>query len=76
MKKTTVVAVILAVLVLISLVQAVQLGGLKTKLEGGNVKVSSSAGSSPVASGSSADSGRTAALPSSVSSLPQMVGGC
>jgi len=76
MKATTIVAVILGILVIISIVQAFQLNGLKDKVKVGQLSVSSSSTKTKVAV-SSGDSGkRTAALPSSVKNLPQMVGGC
>jgi regulatory protein YycH of two-component signal transduction system YycFG len=75
MKQTTIVAVILAVLVLISVVQAFQLNSLKAKVSDGQLSVGSSSGKTPVAS--SGDSGKkTASLPSSIKDLPTMVGGC
>lgn len=74
MKKTTIVAIILGVLVLISLVQAFQLNGLKTKLAEG--KVVSSAGSATSTASAGGSAGKTSPLPSSVQNLPQMVGGC
>lgn len=78
MEKTTIIAIILGVLVLISVVQAVQLNGLKEKVSDGRFSVSSSGSSArtSVSSGSSDSDKRTAALPSSVKNLPQMVGGC
>ena len=75
MKTTTIVAVILGVLVLVSLVQAIQLNSLKTKMADSQLSVKSSSSSTPVAS-SGDSSKKTAALPSSVKNLPQMVGGC
>jgi len=74
MEKTTIVAIILGVLVLVSVVQAFQLNGLKEKVADGQLKVSSSS-STPVTSSAGADK-KTAALPSSVKNLPDMVGGC
>lgn len=74
MKKTTIVTIILGVLVLISVVQAFQLNGLKTNLEEGQVSISSSGSSAPVSSGGT--SGGTGSLPSSIKDLPTMVGGC
>tara|TARA_Y100000310_G_scaffold333188_1_gene410218 strand:+ start:1635 stop:1862 length:228 start_codon:yes stop_codon:yes gene_type:complete len=75
MKQATIVAIVLAVLVLISAVQAFQLNALKTKVEEGGLKLSSSSSGSSVAS--SGGGGRsTGSLPSSIRDLPQMVGGC
>ena len=75
MNKTTIVAIILGVLVLISVVQAVQLNGLKEKVSEGQLSVKSASSTTAVAS--SGSSGKTtASLPSSVKDLPQMVGGC
>ncbi len=64
MKKTTLIAVILGVLLLISVVQAFQLNGLKEKVEEGSLTVSSSGNTGAVSSGSSG--GKTVALPASV----------
>lgn len=73
MKTTTIVAIILGVLVLISVVQAFQLNGLKEKVTEGQLSVkSTSASSVPVAAGNK----KTESLPSSIKDLPQMVGGC
>ena len=75
MKQTTIVAIILGVLVLISVIQAFQLNSLKSDVEESQLSVSSSGVKTAVAS--SGDSGKPAAsLPSSVKDLPQMVGGC
>ena len=75
MKTTTIVAVILGILVLISVVQAFQLNSLKDKITEGQLEVKSSSSTTPVAS--SGDSGKkTASLPASVKNLPKMVGGC
>lgn len=75
MKKTTLVAIILGVLVILSAVQVVQLNGLKTKVKEGGVSVQTAGSTTPVAS--SGDTGKTtSALPSSIKDLPQMVGGC
>lgn len=77
MKQTTLVAIILGVLVLISVVQAFQLSGLKNNVIEGQLSISSSSTNTRVASSGSDDtSRRAAALPSSVKNLPQMVGGC
>lgn len=75
MKPTTIVAIILGVLIIISVVQAFQLNGLKTKMEEGKLSIGSS--SSKTSATSSGDSNqKTSTLPSSVKDLPQMVGGC
>lgn len=74
MKTTTIVAIILGVLVLISVAQALQLNSLKSKVAEGQLSIGSSSSKTPVAS--SEGSGKTASLPSSVKELPQMVGGC
>lgn len=75
MKTTTIVAVILGILVLISVVQAFQLNSLKDKIAGGQLEIKSSSSKTPIAS--SGDSGKkTASLPTSIKNLPKMVGGC
>ena len=76
MKTTTIVAIILGVLVLISVVQAFQLNGLKEKIAGGQLSVSSSGNNAGTSASSGSSSKKTAALPSSIKNLPQMVGGC
>jgi len=72
MKQTTIVAIVLGVLVLISLVQAFQLNGLKTKMVSGDSTGSVNINTPTASSGGE----RTVALPKSVKDLPQMVGGC
>ena len=75
MKTTTIVAVILGVLVLVSVVQAFQLNGLKEKVTDGQLSIKSASSTTPVASSGSSGK-KTASLPSSIKNLPQMVGGC
>lgn len=72
MKTTTIIAIVLGVLVLISAVQAFQLNGLKAKVEQGQVGFSSGGSATPLASGAGSGSG----VPPSLDDLPQMVGGC
>jgi len=72
MNKTNILAIVLAVLVVISVVQAFQLTGLKTKLDSGQVSTKSV----KPAVKSSPGSGDSANLPKSLDNLPQMVGGC
>lgn len=72
MKQTTIVAIVLGVLVLISLAQAFQLNGLKTRMASGDS--TGSVGINAPTAGSGGE--RTVALPTSVKNLPQMVGGC
>jgi len=76
MKTTTIVAIILGVLVLISIVQAFQLNGLKKKVAEGQLTVGSSAGKTTPLSAPTSGGQKAASLPSSVKELPQMVGGC
>jgi hypothetical protein len=75
MKYTTLIGIVLGVLVLISVVQALQLTGLKGKLSEGGVSVKASTGSTVATSGDSAPK-RTQAVPKSLQDLPTMVGGC
>lgn len=77
MKHTTIVAIILGVLVLISVVQAFQLTGLKTKISSEELTVSSSTekATAPLASPATGSKIKTK-LPSSIKNLPNMVGGC
>ncbi|RME54936.1 hypothetical protein D6777_02230 [Candidatus Woesearchaeota archaeon] len=72
MNEKTIVAIILAVLVLISGVQAYKLTTLKQDLKSGATLV---AAKEPATSSSGA-SGSAPKLPSSLNNLPQMVGGC
>jgi len=75
MKKEVLITLVLAILVLVSLVQALQLRSLKSQIETGSFSVQTKAAATPVASGS-AGSGGSPALPQSLDNLPQMVGGC
>ncbi|MBI4450953.1 hypothetical protein HY642_03185 [Candidatus Woesearchaeota archaeon] len=79
MNKSVILAVVLGALVVISVIQAIQLSGLKGKLEAGGVtaKVTAPAqtttqATAPQASAPSSD----VKVPASVKNLPQMVGGC
>ena len=73
MNQKTIIALILAVLVLVSVVQAFQLTSLREKVKTGGLSLSSSNSGTPVAS----SGGKTiGTVPSSVKDLPQMVGGC
>ncbi len=77
MKTTTVISIILGVLLLISVVQAFQLNGLKEKVAEGQLSVSSSSAANKTSSSSSSgDSRQTGELPKSIKNLPAMVGGC
>jgi len=62
-----VIVIVLAVLVVVSAVQAFQLSDVKDKIQSGAV-VSSGSGSGGSTGGAS--------LPSSLDNLPKMVGGC
>lgn len=64
-KANLIIAVVLAVLLLLSVVQAFQINSIKTKIASGTFKVASSGGTS---SGGN--------LPSGLQNLPNMVGGC
>lgn len=72
MRSSIIITVVLAVLVLISVVQAFQLYELKSKVAAGGLSVSSS--KTAVSSGD-----KSGELPSNIKKLPelpQMVGGC
>lgn len=71
MDKNVIISLVLGVLVVIAVLQAVQLVGLKNKLSGGAVNTGSA--NVPVQAGGS---GNGAQLPSNLQNLPQMVGGC
>jgi len=73
MKKTTILTVVLAVLVLVSVVQAVQLDGLKEVVSEGQLTVKSASTTLPVAN---SPAKTTSSVPKSIQNLPQMVGGC
>ena len=66
MNKNVIFAIILAILILISAVQAVQLTTLKSKIDAGSVKI---AGTKTTVQSSTGGA-------SSVNDLPTMVGGC
>jgi len=68
--------IVLIFLLIISVVQAVQLSGLKSTLENSPVKLSSGSAKQSVPVASGGHSGQGASLPSSLDDLPSMVGGC
>ncbi|NQV08435.1 hypothetical protein HQ529_01130 [Candidatus Woesearchaeota archaeon] len=76
MKKNTIMVVVLAVLVLISVVQAVQLTSVKAKLSSDDFTVSSAKAQKTVAASSPGASSSGAQLPTSLDQLDTMVGGC
>jgi len=77
MKSATIVAIVLGVLVVLSMVQAVQLNSLKSKVANEELSIGAStttqakSASAPASGGSGGG-----ALPSSIQNLPTMVGGC
>ena len=68
MNKNLLIMIVLAVLVLVSAVQAVQLNDLRTKIASGEIKTTGAA--------TSTGSSGAASVPSSIQNLPSMVGGC
>jgi hypothetical protein len=72
MNKNLVIAIVLGALVLIAVVQAWQLAGIKSSVASGGVRTASVG--TPVASGGGGGGG--AQLPSNLQNLPSMVGGC
>lgn len=72
MNKNLILVLVLIVLVVVSVFQAVQLTGLKAKVESGALKVGSSSGNI-VTQTSTSSSG---AVPSNLQNLPSQVGGC
>jgi len=70
MNKNMVLVVVVALLVIVSGVQAFQLTTLKDKIDNGKVKLGGSSSVSSSSSGSASVSGN------SLDNLPQMVGGC
>jgi len=75
MKNTTILAVVLGILILVSMVQAVQLNGLKDTISDGG-KVMKSAASSASTTSADSTTKTTETVPKSIQNLPQMVGGC
>ena len=73
MKKDTVIAIVLGVLLVISALQALQLSTLKSNLKDG-VSLNTKTASTPAKSSGATDGG--ASLPASLENLPTMVGGC
>ncbi len=67
MNRNAIIVIVLVVLVLLTAVQAVQLNSLKSSISTGKLSVANSPSQS---------SGGGASVPSSVSELPSMVGGC
>ena len=70
MKQTTIIAVVLGILVLISIIQAFQLFSMKAKITDSQLSLGGKKTSTPVVS-----AGQSSGTPDT-SSLPQMVGGC
>lgn len=69
MNKNLLIMIVLAVLVLVSAVQAVQLNDLRTKIASGEIKTTGAATANTPSSGA-------ASVPSNIQNLPSMVGGC
>lgn len=65
MNRNVIVLIILAVLVLLTAAQAVQLNSLKTQISEGKISAGAAAGA-----------GSGGGAPSSLNDLPSMVGGC
>jgi len=65
-------SVILGIFIIISAFQSFQINDLKTQMQEGGIKISSSVGNSY---SSSSGSGKSD-VPSNLKDLPQMVGGC
>lgn len=76
LKKSAIIAIILGVLIVISAVQAFQLSSLKTKVVDGEVTLTPGGSGSKSLPVATSGNRKTAGLPSSISNLPQMVGGC
>lgn len=74
MKKDTVMAIVLGVLLVVSVLQAVQLSMLKGSLEDGVSFGSTKTTTTPATGGVNNNGG--ASLPASLENLPTMVGGC
>ena len=72
MNKNWIFASVLAVLVIVSAVQAVQLNSIKQSLSEGEITVGSASSTTRTASSSSSTTSSSASL----SELPSMVGGC
>ncbi len=72
MNKNWIFAIVLGVLIIVSLVQAVQLNSIKQSLNDGEITVGSASSTTNTA-GSSAGS---ASSSTSLTELPSMVGGC
>ena len=76
MKQTTIMAIALVVLLLITAVQALQLRGLKVALDEGKMTIGGSSGKVTPTASSGGSGSSAGSLPSSIQNLPSMVGGC
>ena len=74
MNKNMLISVVLVVFVVVAAVQAFQLTGLKTKLEGNELSTAKSRTVKPAVK--SSGGGSDVSVPKSLENLPQMVGGC
>ncbi|MDP3728039.1 MAG: hypothetical protein Q8R18_01155 [bacterium] len=72
MNKNWIFAVVLGVLIIVSLVQAVQLSSIKESISEGDISTGSASSTVDTAGSSSSSSSSS----SSLSELPSMVGGC
>ncbi len=72
MNKNWIFAIVLGVLIVVSLVQAVQLGSIKESISSGEITTGGATSTTNTASSSSSSTSSS----SSLSELPSMVGGC
>ena len=79
MRKEILFTVLLAVLVTVSAVQAIQLADINSQIEGISITAAATSTKTTTSSSSSSSStstGSGTSLPSSLQNLPNMVGGC
>ena len=79
MDKNLVITIVLAILVVVSAVQTIELVSLKNQVSDGNIalkSVTKSTGTIAAGAGSTAGSGDSGVSSSSLQDLPNMVGGC
>jgi len=75
MKQTVVLSIVLGVLLLVSVVQAVQLNKLKADISENKISIAEG-GSSGRITPTTSSGGGSGSLPKSLDNLPSMVGGC
>lgn len=74
--KNVIVVGVLALLLIVGVVQAIQLGSIRSNVNDISISSSSSTGKISTSTSASAASSSTGGVPTNIQNLPGMVGGC